>query len=168
MPANQLLVIAAAECDPATCDAAASAADDSNNEAGVLDSSAAWIKLAAQLPADIPEQPTMVKGGTLREYQMQVGGGWGSNCSTLATAEVGSTSVAVQWQVTVWKTLPPLSDTAFASAYVRLCVQHVNALCVCSCVCLLVCGASCVLCGLASCVAAQMPAQKFHRYGVRG
>ncbi|WIA36756.1 hypothetical protein OEZ86_008024 [Tetradesmus obliquus] len=61
----------AEECDPATCDAAASAADDSNNEAGVLDSSAAWIKLAAQLPADIPEQPTMVKGGTLREYQMQ-------------------------------------------------------------------------------------------------
>ncbi|WIA16563.1 hypothetical protein OEZ85_013234 [Tetradesmus obliquus] len=61
----------AEDCDPASCNAAASAADDSNNEAGVLDSSAAWIKLAAQLPADIPEQPTMVKGGTLREYQMQ-------------------------------------------------------------------------------------------------
>ncbi|KAF6263561.1 SNF2 family N-terminal domain-containing protein [Scenedesmus sp. NREL 46B-D3] len=39
--------------------------------AGVLDSSAAWAKLAAQLPADIQQQPSMVKGGQLREYQMQ-------------------------------------------------------------------------------------------------
>jgi hypothetical protein len=38
----------------------------------VLDSSKAWVKLAAQLPADIPQQPSMVKGGQLREYQMQV------------------------------------------------------------------------------------------------
>jgi hypothetical protein len=38
----------------------------------VLDSSNAWVKLAAQLPADIPQQPSMVKGGQLREYQMQV------------------------------------------------------------------------------------------------
>ena len=32
-----------------------------------------WDALANTLPADIPTQPTMLQGGNLREYQMQVG-----------------------------------------------------------------------------------------------
>jgi hypothetical protein len=60
--------------DAAAADAAVAAAAGASgdNAGGVLDSSAAWIKLAAQLPADIQQQPSMVKGGQLREYQMQV------------------------------------------------------------------------------------------------
>jgi hypothetical protein len=62
--------LAADEEEPASSDAADAAGGD--DAGGVLDSSAAWIKLAAQLPADIQQQPSMVKGGQLREYQMQV------------------------------------------------------------------------------------------------
>lgn len=36
-----------------------------------------WDALASTLPADIPAQPEMLQGGSLREYQMQVGRGWG-------------------------------------------------------------------------------------------
>lgn len=34
-----------------------------------------WDALAATLPADIPSQPKMLQGGSLREYQLQVRGG---------------------------------------------------------------------------------------------
>jgi hypothetical protein len=63
---------ATADDQPSGCDAAAAAGTGGGDAGGVLDSSAAWIKLAAQLPADIQQQPSMVKGGQLREYQMQV------------------------------------------------------------------------------------------------
>jgi hypothetical protein len=67
------MVVTAADCDASDSEAAAAAAAANGGEAaGVLDSSNAWVKLAAQLPADIPQQPSMVKGGQLREYQMQV------------------------------------------------------------------------------------------------
>jgi hypothetical protein len=40
---------------------------------GVLGSSAAWGRLAAQLVAgEVEQQPRMLKGGQLRDYQMHV------------------------------------------------------------------------------------------------
>lgn len=46
--------------------------DEGDAAAGIIGSSSAWSRLAAQLPADISEQPAGLKGGQLREYQMQV------------------------------------------------------------------------------------------------
>jgi hypothetical protein len=43
-----------------------------SSKGGVLST---WDALASTLPADIPNQPSMLQGGTLREYQMQVRGG---------------------------------------------------------------------------------------------
>jgi len=53
----------------------ASEAPEGGGGGAVLSS---WDSLAATLPADIPQQPKMLQGGTLRDYQMQVwwvGGG---------------------------------------------------------------------------------------------
>jgi hypothetical protein len=47
------------------------AGDDAGSGKGVL---ATWDALASTLPADIPDQPSMLEGGTLRDYQMQVRG----------------------------------------------------------------------------------------------
>lgn len=38
----------------------------------LVQSSCGWSRLAAALSADIQEQPEMIKGGELRDYQMQV------------------------------------------------------------------------------------------------
>ena len=37
----------------------------------VLGSTASWSKLAEQIHADVKEQPKMLTGGELRDYQMQ-------------------------------------------------------------------------------------------------
>ena len=36
------------------------------------ESSSQWNRMSASLQADIAEQPAMLKGGTLRDYQMTV------------------------------------------------------------------------------------------------
>jgi hypothetical protein len=36
------------------------------------ESSSQWNKMSASLQADIPQQPAMLKGGSLRDYQMTV------------------------------------------------------------------------------------------------
>jgi hypothetical protein len=46
--------------------------EPNNSAEGVLNSSNCWSRLAAAIPADIPEQPALLTGGQLREYQMQV------------------------------------------------------------------------------------------------
>ena len=44
------------------------------SDAAVIESSKGWAALAGALVADIPAQPSMLKGGELRDYQMHVGG----------------------------------------------------------------------------------------------
>lgn len=63
----------AATAPGANAEADATDGSSSSDEAGILGSSGAWANLAAQLHADIQQQPAMLKGGQLREYQMQVG-----------------------------------------------------------------------------------------------
>jgi hypothetical protein len=50
------------------------AGDGAGSSKGVLST---WDALASTLPADIPAQPQLLKGGSLREYQMQVKQGVG-------------------------------------------------------------------------------------------
>lgn len=59
-----------------TCvgDAMGLAGDGAGSSKGALST---WDALASSLPADIPEQPQMLQGGSLREYQMQVRQGAG-------------------------------------------------------------------------------------------